>query len=99
MAICENATRVKVVRNTSASQSSAVANLGNNDRARRNSQDVQANSVQLDNRNHGNGSEAPSPRINVTSSVEVPRGGENQQQDPRVKNENRVLSETSRGAN
>ena len=82
MATGDKATRVKVVRNTSTrSQSSTVANTGNNDRARKNSQDVQSNSVQLDNRN---GLEAPSPRINVVSSVEVPRGGENQQPAPGV---------------
>ena len=49
MATGENATRVEVVRNTSGSQSRAVANKDNNDRARRNGQDVQASSVQLGN--------------------------------------------------
>ena len=79
MATGEIATRVEVDRNKSGSQSSAVANIGNNDRARRHIQDVQANSLQLDNRTFENGLKVQSPRTNVASSVEVPRGGENQQ--------------------
>ena len=38
-------------------------------------------------------------RISIASSVEVLRGGENQQQAPRVKQENRVLPGTSRQVN
>ena len=69
MATGENETRAEVVGNTSGSQPSAVANRDNNDRARRNGQDIQASSVQLGNQIDGNGLEVQSQRTNIASSV------------------------------
>ena len=64
-----NATRVEAFQNTGGSLISAMANIGNNDGARRNGQDVQVSSALLGNQTVGN----------IASLVEVTRRGENQQ--------------------
>ena len=78
----ENATRVET-QGARGSQSSAVANVGDNDRARSNGQvDQTSRDAQIDLINQSQAS--------MASAVELSRGGENQQQGPRMKQENKT---------
>ena len=74
----ETVASVEMEQTASRGHTSAPTSVRANDQVSRDGQDAQVNQSQ---------------RISIASSVEVPRGGENQQQVPRVKQENRVLAE------
>ena len=83
VATSDTVTRVNVEQPARSDRTSAPVSKRTYDQVSRDGYDAQANRIQM---------------ISIASSVELPLGGENQQQAPRVKQENKVLPTTSRQA-